>query len=82
MSKQYQFKLVLLGNSNDHYVRILLIKPVIQANLQWGNQGVLSLLDMAGPVLTTLIYNSLVLRFVKDQFDDYRESTIGGTYRV
>ena len=22
--------------------------------------------------------NSLVLRFVKDQFDDYRESTIGG----
>lgn len=27
-----------------------------------------------------LIYtgNSLVLRFVKDQFDDYRESTIGG----
>ena len=22
---------------------------------------------------------SLVLRFVKDQFDDYRESTIGGT---
>lgn len=82
MSKQYQFKLVLLGNSNDQYVRILLIKPVIQANLQWGNQGVLSLLDMAGPVLTTLIYNSLVLRFVKDQFDDYRESTIGGTYRV
>lgn len=25
---------------------------------------------------------SLVLRFVKDQFDDYRESTIGGMYLV
>lgn len=25
-----------------------------------------------------LTRNSLVLRFVKDQFDDYRESTIGG----
>jgi hypothetical protein len=24
-------------------------------------------------------YPSLVLRFVKDQFDDYRESTIGGS---
>lgn len=23
---------------------------------------------------------SLVLRFVKDQFDDYRESTIGGAF--
>lgn len=25
-----------------------------------------------------ICYSSLVLRFVKDQFDDYRESTIGG----
>jgi hypothetical protein len=28
--------------------------------------------------LTHLLVSSLVLRFVKDQFDDYRESTIGG----
>ncbi|KAJ7204470.1 GTP-binding protein RAB5 [Mycena pura] len=41
MSKQYQFKLVLLGES-------------------------------------AVGKSSLVLRFVKDQFDDYRESTIGG----
>ncbi|KAG6846085.1 hypothetical protein H0H87_006449 [Tephrocybe sp. NHM501043] len=26
------------------------------------------------------LHSSLVLRFVKDQFDDYRESTIGGLY--
>lgn len=26
--------------------------------------------------------SSLVLRFVKDQFDDYRESTIGGNYAI
>jgi hypothetical protein len=25
---------------------------------------------------------SLVLRFVKDQFDDYRESTIGGSFSL
>jgi len=41
MSKQLQFKLVLLGES-------------------------------------AVGKSSLVLRFVKDQFDDYRESTIGG----
>ncbi|KAJ3505642.1 hypothetical protein NLJ89_g7312 [Agrocybe chaxingu] len=41
MSKQFQFKLVLLGES-------------------------------------AVGKSSLVLRFVKDQFDDYRESTIGG----
>ena len=27
-------------------------------------------------------WSSLVLRFVKDQFDDYRESTIGGAHPV
>jgi hypothetical protein len=27
-------------------------------------------------------FSSLVLRFVKDQFDDYRESTIGGKSHV
>ena len=26
--------------------------------------------------------SSLVLRFVKDQFDDYRESTIGGEFTL
>jgi hypothetical protein len=29
-----------------------------------------------------LTRDSLVLRFVKDQFDDYRESTIGGMYHL
>ncbi|KAL9716347.1 GTP-binding protein of the rab/ypt [Leucoagaricus gongylophorus] len=43
MSKQYQFKLVLLGES-------------------------------------AVGKSSLVLRFVKDQFDDYRESTIGAAF--
>ncbi len=32
------------------------------------------------PSLCTLC--SLVLRFVRDQFDDYRESTIGGTQLI
>jgi len=43
LSKQYQFKLVLLGES-------------------------------------AVGKSSLVLRFVKDQFDDYRESTIGAAF--
>jgi len=43
MAKQYQFKLVLLGES-------------------------------------AVGKSSLVLRFVKDQFDDYRESTIGAAF--
>ncbi|KAG6380776.1 hypothetical protein JVT61DRAFT_5160 [Boletus reticuloceps] len=43
MSKQFQFKLVLLGES-------------------------------------AVGKSSLVLRFVKDQFDDYRESTIGAAF--
>ncbi|KAI5120790.1 hypothetical protein M0805_002417 [Coniferiporia weirii] len=43
MTKQYQFKLVLLGES-------------------------------------AVGKSSLVLRFVKDQFDDYRESTIGAAF--
>nr|AOC97469.1 Rab family protein [Volvariella volvacea] len=43
MSKQYQFKLVLLGES-------------------------------------AVGKSSLVLRFVRDQFDDYRESTIGAAF--
>ncbi|EMD42326.1 GTP-binding protein RAB5 [Gelatoporia subvermispora B] len=43
MSKQYQFKLVLLGEMQ-------------------------------------IQYTTLFLRFVKDQFDDYRESTIGAAF--
>ena len=30
--------------------------------------------------LTQILQSSLVLRFVKDQFDDYRESTIGAAF--
>jgi Ras-related protein Rab-5C len=31
-------------------------------------------------LLTPRLQSSLVLRFVKDQFDDYRESTIGAAF--
>lgn len=34
--------------------------------------------EICSPSLTHASVCSLVLRFVKDQFDDYRESTIGG----
>lgn len=34
------------------------------------------------PLLLTQLRSSLVLRFVKDQFDDYRESTIGGAFSI
>ena len=79
MSRQFQFKLVLLGTSL--HFRLPLdgeqLTCVLQARVQWASprrwpQQALSRL------LKVYIICRLVLRFVKDQFDDYRESTIGG----
>lgn len=47
-----------------------------QENLLWGSPGMTLQIAFSRHVLT--LHSSLVLRFVKDQFDDYRESTIGG----
>ncbi|CAK5280684.1 unnamed protein product [Mycena citricolor] len=60
MSKQFQFKLVLLGESAVGKSRSLPIHAV--------------------PTTDVNCSFSLVLRFVKDQFDDYRESTIGAAF--
>lgn len=41
------------------------------------------ILNTSSPIVPTLAnfhQSSLVLRFVKDQFDDYRESTIGAAF--
>lgn len=59
MARQFQFKLVLLGES-------------AVGKSRFGSRTTPS---NASAQRTT---RSLVLRFVKDQFDDYRESTIGG----
>lgn len=78
MSKQFQFKLVLLGmyfisKEPMNYWRI----PSAQANQPSESQGEWCTVALSAPQLSDC---SLVLRFVKDQFDDYRESTIGGEY--
>ncbi|KAI8981177.1 GTP-binding protein RAB5 [Trametes punicea] len=64
MSKQFQFKLVLLGESAVGKSRYSITASVVARNE----------LCLELPVI------SLVLRFVKDQFDDYRESTIGAAF--
>ena len=75
MSKQFQFKLVLLGMySARHNINESLI--CIQANLRLENLGEFIICMHRSSAANNL--TSLVLRFVKDQFDDYRESTIGG----
>lgn len=58
---------------------LLFIYPaltLVQASRRSANQGTALAQNRRANSLTTAI--SLVLRFVKDQFDDYRESTIGG----
>ena len=79
MSRQFQFKLVLLGVllRFQSLLDAEQLICVVQARVQWASprrwpQQVLSRL------LSVYIICRLVLRFVKDQFDDYRESTIGG----
>jgi len=76
MSRQFQFKLVLLGAlqtgsrdlDSDPLDRRICGRKV-QVRVCWA--GVV-------PPKADVGACSLVLRFVKDQFDDYRESTIGG----
>ncbi|KAJ2918366.1 hypothetical protein MD484_g2049, partial [Candolleomyces efflorescens] len=59
MSKQFQFKLVLLGE-----LAVSSLPPPLTSPTGESAVG----------------KSSLVLRFVKDQFDDYRESTIGAAF--
>ncbi|KAF8665481.1 hypothetical protein AX16_000497 [Volvariella volvacea WC 439] len=80
MSKQYQFKLVLLGL----FFIVLLVcrpySPVFAHRRVCGGQVEVS--DSRYVHIRALFHNnsSLVLRFVRDQFDDYRESTIGAAF--
>ena len=75
MSKQFQFKLVLLGMYSAQ-LSINISLMCIQANLLLENLGEPIICMLWSSVANDV--TSLVLRFVKDQFDDYRESTIGG----
>lgn len=63
MQPPKSFKLVLLGESAVGKSRCV---AGVGANVCYRSEGSPNCLV------------SLVLRFVKDQFDDYRESTIGG----
>ena len=80
MSKQYQFKLVLLGKVSFAYlVTNRYSLTIVDRRICGWEIQVLSC-SMIPPDSPDVLsdHNSLVLRFVKDQFDDYRESTIGG----
>lgn len=77
MSKQFQFKLVLLGKYQ------VMLQAIRNAQLSdyrriCGREVEVTYLSCTGYNSHSMAF-SLVLRFVKDQFDDYRESTIGGT---
>jgi len=79
MSRQFQFKLVLLG-ALSHLWLLLDVERltcVVQARVQWANPRRWPQ-QACGRLLKVYTICRLVLRFVKDQFDDYRESTIGG----
>lgn len=76
MSKQFQFKLVLLGMYSPCRLHKKSLIHSSQVSRQLGSPGQ-GIAFCCGSV-TQPSCNSLVLRFVKDQFDDYRESTIGG----
>src|SRR5258706_1799995 len=79
MSRQFQFKLVLLGTSL--HFRLPLdgerLMCVVQARVRWASPRRCSQQALSRSLKVNFICR-LVLRFVKDQFDDYRESTIGG----
>ncbi|KAI4189732.1 MAG: hypothetical protein L6R41_001284, partial [Letrouitia leprolyta] len=75
-----QFKLVLLGVSIsllEAYLGQAAKTSRIRGVRCW--QGISDLKNNAMD-LTNVSQSSLVLRFVKDQFDDYRESTIGAAF--
>lgn len=76
MSKQFQFKLVLLGMCSPCRLSKSSLTHSCQANRQLGSPG--QGVTFCCGFIVQPSCNSLVLRFVKDQFDDYRESTIGG----
>jgi hypothetical protein len=76
MSKQFQFKLVLLGSFLDLFY--LSLPDFYHRRVGcWKIEVTAS--QFCGSSLLTSV-SSLVLRFVKDQFDDNRESTIGGPW--
>ena len=79
MSKQFQFKLVLLGTHQPRTLRRFLTLA-LQESPPSASPGAFTLLHPPATLayLRNSSVSSLVLRFVKDQFDDYRESTIGG----
>lgn len=79
MSKQFQFKLVLLGKFVQVLCRSGRLTARLQVNPQWASRGKAPLAPIPQEQSLKIPSFSLVLRFVKDQFDDYRESTIGGT---
>ena len=94
MSKQNQFKLVLLGTwdsmsetSRGTVADILVLFDCLIGDSAVGKSRHVTFdsfafkgLDELFPTGLTLAISSLVLRFVKDQFDEYRESTIGGVF--
>lgn len=79
MSKQFQFKLVLLGKPVPVVCQNGRLTARLQVNPQWASRGKAPLAPIPQEQSLKISSFSLVLRFVKDQFDDYRESTIGGT---
>ena len=76
MSKQFQFKLVLLGvHTSRTFWQFLTL--ALQESPQLASLGTPHPSATPACPRNSSVF-SLVLRFVKDQFDDYRESTIGG----
>ncbi|CAG8599651.1 630_t:CDS:10 [Funneliformis mosseae] len=74
--KLFQFKLVLLGESAVGKSRLVLLYVIVLP---------ITIEIILDSYLFIFIYvgdlnDILVLRFVKDQFDDYRESTIGAAF--
>lgn len=72
MSKQFQFKLVLLGQS------LHLPRSYYSLSFRRVRSRKVQVVHSPSFPACCSLCPSLVLRFVKDQFDDYRESTIGG----
>jgi Ras family len=78
-SRFAQFKLVLLGKGLSFSRQSHLLTVLIRRICSWKGtfESFHCTLSAAAAESTQ---SSLVLRFVKDQFDDYRESTIGAAF--
>jgi Ras-related protein Rab-5C len=75
-----QFKLVLLGKPALLFSSFAFTDVHTQESRQWERFVWTPSRRTSLVACPNTIQSSLVLRFVKDQFDDYRESTIGAAF--